>query len=75
MWTAALRGDPKTVKARSDQMHFEKGLEKGEAKAQRDIILHMHRERGLPSEQIALYVGVDLDKVLSIIESDNDPAS
>ena len=71
MWTAALRGDPKTIKARSDQMHFEKG----KAKEKRRIILHMHRERGLPPEQIALYVGVDLDKVLSIIESDNDPAS
>ena len=75
MWTAALRGDPKTIKARSDQMHFEKGHAKGEAKEKRRIILHMHRERGLPPEQIALYVGVDLDEVLSIIKSDDDPAS
>ena len=72
MWTAALRGDPKTIKARSDQMHFEKGLEKGEvkgeAKEKRRIILHMHRERGIPPEQIALDVGVDLDEVLAVIE-------
>ena len=79
MWTAALRGDPKTIKARSDQMHFEKGkaigLEEGKAEEKRDIILHMHREEGLAPEKIASYVREDLDKVLSIIESDDDPAS
>ena len=42
-------------------------LKEGEAKEKRRIILHMHRERGIPPEQIALDVGVDLDEVLAAI--------
>ena len=61
MWTAALRGDPKTIKAISDQIHYEK--------ARKDIVLRMHRKAGLSPEQISFYTGVDLDQVLSIIKA------